>query len=136
MLVRTVRDSRHCFADGLVLKDDVERIRAAPVSFSRSVRALPVNGTKSVSKGPPYRLAFLGRWHRNKGIDLLLESLGKLSGPAWAGIEEVRICGGGPLEDQVRFGSEELKKAGHPVTLGGYLDKLKPRGCSSGRTIW
>jgi glycosyltransferase involved in cell wall biosynthesis len=95
MLVRTVRDSRHCFADGLVLKDDVERISGRPCEFLASVRALPVSGTKSVSKGPPYRLAFLGRWHRNKGIDLLLESLDKLSGPAWAGI------------------------------LGGYLDKLE-----------
>ena len=123
MLDRTIRDSVHCFADGLVLKDDVERISGLPCEFLASVRDLPVKGIKSISKGPPYRLAFLGRWHRNKGIDLLLESLGKLSGPTWAGIEEVKICGGGPLEDQVRFGSEELKKAGHPVTLGGYLDK-------------
>lgn len=123
MLDRTIRDSFHCFADGLVLKDDVERISGLPCEFLASVRDLPVKGTKSISKGPPYRLAFLGRWHRNKGIDLLLESLGKLGSPAWAGIEEVKICGGGPLEVEVRLGCEALKKAGHPVTLGGYLDK-------------
>jgi glycosyltransferase involved in cell wall biosynthesis len=125
ILDRTIRDSCHCFADGLVLKDDVERISGRPCEFLASVRNLPVNGTKSISKGPSYRLAFLGRWHRNKGIDLLLESLGKLGGPAWARIEEVKICGGGPLEVQIRSGCEALKKAGHPVTLGGYLDKLE-----------
>jgi glycosyltransferase involved in cell wall biosynthesis len=125
ILTRTIRDSRHCFADGLLLKDDVVRISGCSCEFLASVRELPVSGEKTVSTGPPYRLAFLGRWHRNKGIDLLLESLGNLADRTWARIEEVKICGGGSLEAQVRLGCEDLKKAGHPVTLGGYLDKCE-----------
>jgi glycosyltransferase involved in cell wall biosynthesis len=53
----------------------------------------------------------------------LLDSLKLLKGQDWAKIEEISIFGGGPLKDQILSSCEVLKRAGHPVTVGGYLDK-------------
>ncbi len=39
----------------------------------------------------------------------------------WQRIEAVRICGGGPLENQVRTDVRRLGAAGRPVSAGGYL---------------
>lgn len=123
-----IRESSMSFADGHILKQDVEAISGRPCDFLASTRDFPVLLDKRLKGAPPYRLAYLGRWHPNKGIDILLESLGLLKGPDWEKIEEIRIFGGGPLEDQVLSSCEKLKKAGHPVTAGGYLDKHEAAG--------
>jgi glycosyltransferase involved in cell wall biosynthesis len=72
---------------------------------------------------PPYRLAFLGRWHANKGADLLLDALAELDDDDWRRIDQVRFCGGGPMEDAVRAGVARLQAARRPVELRGYLDR-------------
>jgi glycosyltransferase involved in cell wall biosynthesis len=122
ILALVLRDSSFCFADGMKLKEDVERISGRSCGFLASVRKLPVK-KKKLSSTPPYRLAFLGRWHRNKGVDLLIESLQMLGDEDWKKIKEVRICGGGPMEKIVRSGCEALKKAGRPVRVEGYLGR-------------
>jgi glycosyltransferase involved in cell wall biosynthesis len=87
------------------------------------VRRLPVVGDKSLRDNPPYRIAYLGRWHPNKGIDILLDALALLHDEDWNRIEMVRICGGGPLESLVTARCTALASAGRPVQLGGYQDK-------------
>nr|WP_257644304.1 glycosyltransferase [Luteimonas salinisoli] len=77
-----------------------------------------------MKSAPPYRLLFLGRWHKNKGVDLLLDALKMLDESDWKRIEAVEICGGGPLESIVRSGVEELRAAGKPVVLRGFLDRV------------
>jgi glycosyltransferase involved in cell wall biosynthesis len=72
---------------------------------------------------PPYRLAYLGRWHPNKGTDLLLQALRELNNEDWTRIEAVRICGGGPLEGRVRAEADTLASSGRPVSVGDYLDQ-------------
>jgi len=76
-----------------------------------------------MKQAAPYRLLFLGRWHRNKGADLLIEALELLDDADWAQIETVEIFGGGSLAPAMEAGVERLRIAGRPVALGGFLDK-------------
>jgi len=125
-LLKTVlRDSDICFADGYILKKNVEKISGKSCEFLASTRILPTVKEKNLSTAPPYKLAYLGRWHHNKGTDLLMDSLHLLSDEDWAKIEEVRIFGGGPLEKIVKAGYASLKESGRPVSLGGYLDRTQ-----------
>lgn len=125
LLKIVLRDSFMCFADGYILKKDVEKISGKSCGFLASTRRLPTVKEKRLSTAPPYKLAYLGRWHHNKGTDILLDSLHLLSDEDWAKIEEVRIFGGGPLEKVVKSGYASLKEAGRPVLLGGYLDRTQ-----------
>lgn len=123
VLQRVLRDAAHRFADGLVLADDVARICGAACDFLPSSRRLDAPPRRPRRGAPPYRLAFLGRWHPNKGADLLIDALLALDESQWRAIEEVRYFGGGPLEGRVREGIRQLLAACRPVTLGGYLDR-------------
>lgn len=119
LLVKVMVDARHRFADGYQLAEDVERICGKPCEFLPSARQLPVCGLPLVHT-PPYRLAFLGRWHFNKGIDLLLDALQGLSNDDWKRIECVRIAGGGPLESLVGEKVTALQAKRRPVELEGF----------------
>ncbi len=118
-----LRDSYKCFADGYLLKEDVESISGRSCEFLPSARKLHIHSAKALATKPPYRLAFLGRWHPNKGVDLLIEALRLLNDVDWEKIQGVQICGGGPLEVMVKTSCAKLKAAGRPVTTHGYLDK-------------
>lgn len=127
--VRTVlgtvlHEANRCFADGLLLRDDTVRLgRGRSCQFLPSSRKLPVIPRQPGSGTARKRLAFLGRWHTNKGIDILLAALESLNDGDWSRIEEIRIFGGGPLEPMVRRRCEDLFEKSRPVTLGGYLAK-------------
>lgn len=123
MLRRVLRDAANRYADGLVLKTVVEKIGGKPCAFLPSCRMLTDGRDKILRNHPPYRLAFLGRWHPNKGIDLLLQTLGSLDDEDWRYIEAIRIHGGGPLETQVQAQTASLIQAGRTLTVGGYLDR-------------
>lgn len=127
-LVRTklrsiLRRAAHRYADGLQLAADVEDICGRHCEFLPSTRRLPRLDNLDVSAAAPYKLAFLGRWHVNKGIDLLLDALLQLPDSDWEKISEIRINGGGPLVQIVESAVKELSRRGRPVVLGGYLDK-------------
>ena len=124
LLKSVLQDSHICFADGHILKKDIEKISGKSCEFLASARRLPKVHEKNLATAPPYKLAYLGRWHHNKGTDLLLDSLHLLTEEDWAKIEEVRIFGGGPLEKIVKSGYISLREAGRPVLLGGYLDRM------------
>lgn len=124
-LSTVLRDSYKCFADGYLLKQDVESLSGRPCEFLPSVRRLPVLERNRSAAGPPYRLTFLGRWHPNKGIDLLLDSFHLLHEEDWRNIREIRICGGGPLEKIVKSACANYQRSGRPVFNYGYLDKTQ-----------
>lgn len=123
MLRRVLRDAAHRYADGLALAADVERIGGKPCAFLPSGRVLADGRVKILRDRPPYRLAFLGRWHPNKGIDLLAQALALLGDEDWQHIEAIRIHGGGPLASQVQAQTAPLIQAGWPLTVGDYLDR-------------
>jgi len=121
LLANVMAEAALRFADGYGLSDEVEKICGQPCKFLPSARQLPVCGLPLNHK-PPYRLAFLGRWHPNKGIDLLLDALDRLTEEDWSRIEGVRIAGGGPLESVVQEKVKYIKRKGYPVFLEGYMD--------------
>jgi glycosyltransferase involved in cell wall biosynthesis len=125
ILQAVLRDSHKCFADGFLLKDEVESICQRTCEFLPSIRKLPIVKERVLATKPPYRLAFLGRWHPNKGVDLLIAALNLLHGADWEKIQGIQICGGGPLEVSVRTGCAYLRSVGRPVTTRGYLDKAQ-----------
>ncbi len=122
MLRGVIRDARYRFADGLQLADQAGALSGRPFDFLPSSRRLATRRLRPLAEGPPYRLLFLGRWHPNKGIDLLLQALHSLPEGTWAQIGEVHIAGGGPLDGLVREQVAMLKAAGRPVRLDGFLD--------------
>ncbi len=126
-LAQVLRDASHCFADGIRLATDVQHISGRECKFLPSSRVFGPPGIRDLNPAPPYRLAFLGRWHTNKGPDVLLDSLTLLSEIDWAKIKAIRICGGGSLETLLSEKVDALTKAGRPVELHGYQDLAAAR---------
>lgn len=110
-----------CFADGLQLAEDAALLGNRTFEFLPSTRRSLLTHQQPVRISPPWRFLFLGRWHPNKGVDLLLEALRILPDSVWPKIEEIVIAGGGPLEDVVHRGVMDLKKDGRPIRLLGYI---------------
>jgi len=123
LLRKILRRADLCFADGYGLVQEVEGLAGAPCSFLPSSRALPEFTGGHPRNHPPFRLAYLGRWHSVKGVDLLLEALSLLEDGDWDRIEVVKICGGGPLEEDVRRACAKLQANNRPVAFTGYLEK-------------
>ena len=121
-LAKVMREARHAYADGYQLAEDASRIGKVPVAFLPSSRQLDGTSTP-VRQHAPYRLIYLGRWHANKGVDLLLDSLAQLEAADWGRIESVDIYGGGPMDAVVRARVAELQARGWPVRMGGFLAK-------------
>ncbi len=118
-----LQDATHLFADGYQLADDVKKISAKTCEFLPSTRQLPVCGLPLTKTEASYRFCFLGRWHPNKGIDLLLEALHLLDRADWDKIEAVHIAGGGAMEMLVEEQVAKLRERDCPVILSEFLDK-------------
>lgn len=120
---RVLRHAHTCFSDGLKLADDTRRIAGRDVEFLPSTRRIGSREVRLLRNKPPYRLLFLGRWHPNKGIDLLLDALDLLDADDWSRISVVQILGGGPLDLLVRGRAENLRAKGRSVVVGGFVAK-------------
>lgn len=124
-LRRVLADAQHCYSDGLRLAEDTRRLGGRDVDFLPSTRRIEGKRTRPLRSNGPYRLVFLGRWHPNKGIDLLLDALHRLSNADWSLIEAFEICGGGGLQPLVQQEVGRLVAMGRPVSLRGFLDKAE-----------
>ena len=124
-LRRVLQGAHKCYSDGIKLAEDTRQIAGRDVEFLPSTRRINSKRIAPMKTEPSYRFLFLGRWHQNKGIDLLLEALHMLSEEDWKQIEAVEICGGGPMEGTVRENVDRLHMAGWPVELRGYLSKAE-----------
>lgn len=135
-VLRNVLHQAHtCYSDGLKLADDTQRIAGREVKFLPSTRLIGSCRKNPLASQPPYRLLFLGRWHPNKGVDLLLDALDMLDDSDWSCIACVEIQGGGPLEKLVHRRVAMLQARGRPVEAGRFLVKAEAEAAIA-RTDW
>lgn len=125
LLGSVCREAAMAYADGFELATDAEAITRRRFEFLPSCRRLDGRRPAPVASAAPYRYLFLGRWHPNKGVDLLMEALERLPPDDWAKIREIHIAGGGPLAPLVHASVERLRASGRPVRLDGYLDRAQ-----------
>ncbi len=130
-----LREAHACYSDGLKLAEDTRRLARRNVSFLPSARRIESRRERPLADAPPYRLLFLGRWHRNKGVDLLLDALDLLDDADWSRIACVEIQGGGPLDSLVRRRVASLRSRGCPVEAGHFLAKADAEAAIS-RADW
>lgn len=135
MLQRVARSAQACFADGLQLAEEAGRLAAREFEFLPSTRKALVHNASPPGRLPPWNFLFLGRWHPNKGIDLLLEALELLPAAAWSRIGTFTVAGGGPMEEQVRAAVARLRENGRPVELRGFLS-ARDAGTAIQQTDW
>ncbi|MFT3789795.1 MAG: glycosyltransferase [Rudaea sp.] len=125
VLAFVMRAASHRYADGLKLAQDSKQICGRPVEFLPTTRKLETTDPPPPAVVPPYNLVFIGRWHPNKGIDLLLDALMMLDDADWKRIDRVAIYGGGPMQNLVHAKSKALVFAGRPLDVGGFIPKLQ-----------
>lgn len=125
ILAHTIRQALVAYADGYQLADDAQRISGRAIEFLPSTRRIDSREITPRRSQAPLRLLFLGRWHPNKGVDLLLDALALLTDEDWSRIAQVDIQGGGPMDAQVRSQVAALAAAGRPVHAGRYLVKAE-----------
>lgn len=104
ILKKVLKNADNLFADGIKLKQDVQKISNKTCEFLPSSRILDKTIIEiNYPKFDPTKtnFMFLGRYHTNKGIDLLIDAIRLLS------IEEKQkslfhIFGGGPLDNTIK----------------------------------
>ncbi len=132
---RVLRGATTVYSDGIRLAEDTRAICGRKVEFLPSTRRIDADYASKLRGKPPYRMTFIGRWHPNKGIDLLMAALEILADSDWARIESVSIYGGGAMEHEVIAKARRLADSGRPVMVGGYLNKRQAERVI-GETDW
>lgn len=100
---RIVREAKKVYADGFQLCADVKTITGRDCQFLASTRALPEPDGSTVPFKPAdaIHLIFVGRYHKNKGPDLLLEAVTFLS-PETKNRIRIHLFGLGDMEEQLK----------------------------------
>ena len=109
------------YADGLELARDVKRLSGREVAFLASSRLLPLGPPRSDWADGRKHLLFLGRFHPNKGPDLLLEAIAALPARRREGLR-VHMHGEGPLEAELRATVDAEPELRRCVEIGKLLD--------------
>jgi len=110
------------YADGYELISDVESIAKKPCIFLATSRYLPDKIEKKADiKSDRINYLFIGRYHPNKGPDVLLEAIAKL-GPAHKARVHFHLFGEGYLQPELKK-TIENHRLGDIVTLNGYIDE-------------
>lgn len=104
------------YADGIGLCKDFSAISGTPVEFLATSRVLTPPEKVAVGEGGYF--LYLGRFHPNKGIDLLVEAVSHARSSLPEGFR-LRVHGFGPLEADVR---ESVRVRG----LGDIVEILGP----------
>ncbi len=118
-IVKSVLKSTHKnYADGFLLAKEVERLSGGKCDFLATSRILPaISGT--MKKSEKIKFTFIGRYHKNKGVDVLVEALNKVDPNVTSKIQ-VSINGGGPQEEYVQDLLEKYNLKSF-VNYGGFV---------------
>jgi glycosyltransferase involved in cell wall biosynthesis len=121
---RILRQSACCFADGFSLVEEVRALTGRSCSFLPTTRVLPKQGLPGLALDRDQKhYLFIGRYHRNKGPDILLEAIHLIEGQTLSKIQ-FHFFGTGPLERDLKkkvlqYGLKEK------VTIEGPVDEYR-----------
>lgn len=103
VLKKVMKNADRVFADGIQLCRDVRDLTDTPCEFLPSSRKLPAPKGKLFLSDPPglRHFLFVGRYHVNKGPDLLIRAIGCLP-PSIRESIRVHLFGLGPMEGELR----------------------------------
>ena len=117
-----LRQAKIRFADGYQLKGDVQSLSGKKCYFLPTSRRLPENVSSKAGIVPGKRnYLFIGRYHPNKGPDLLVEAIAILD-QAIRKKAHFHFFGGGPLEESLRRMIEEGELY-DVISLNSYIDE-------------
>ena len=123
-LTQVLEDASKVFADGVALADQAEKLTSVPVDFLPSARRLP---PVKRAQSPPIDVLFVGRYHHNKGPDVLLKALSILNEQG----HDLRteMYGAGDLQSELtnRINKHNLSKSvelNPPIGLQVLADRL------------
>ena len=128
---KILKQSAYCFADGLSLVREVSALTGRSCSFLPTTRVLPREGLPDLTLIPDKNhYLFIGRYHRNKGPDILLEAI-RLIGQETLSRVQFHFFGTGPLERDLKkrvlqYGLEKDVTIQGPIneyTLAALLQK-------------
>ena len=123
VLKRVLSSADWVYADGYELAKEVTNMGGNNCEFLPSSRSLKLDKPLPPRSKTPFRLVYVGRWHPNKGTDILLEALSILSSDDWGLIERIDIYGGGVLRDVMEAQVDKLRSIQRPIFLHDYIDK-------------
>jgi glycosyltransferase involved in cell wall biosynthesis len=119
---KILKQSAYCFADGFSLVKEVSALAERSCSFLPTTRVLPQEGIPDLTLHPDKsHFLFIGRYHMNKGPDILLEAIHLLERQTLSKIQ-FHFFGTGPLERDLKkkvlqYGLKE------DVTIEGPVDE-------------
>ena len=119
---KILTQSAYCFADGFSLVREVSALSGKSCSFLPTTRVLPKEGLPDLALNPDKNhYLFIGRYHINKGPDILLEAIHLIQRQTLSKIQ-FHFFGAGPLERELRkkvlrYGLED------DVTIEGPVDE-------------
>ncbi len=134
MILRKIMgNADRVFADGMQLCREVEGLSGVPCEFLPSSRKLPPPSEKLRLSGTRHSTHFLfvGRYHRNKGPDLLIKAVACMPQEIRESVR-VHMFGLGPMEKELqgmifKAGLEKYVSLNGPVQaqeLSNYLDSV------------
>ena len=110
------------YADGYELISDVESISGKPCTFLATSRYLPDDIEEKADIKPDRKnYLFIGRYHPNKGPDILLDAIAKLT-PANRDKVHFHLFGEGYFEHELKATIEKCG-LGDIVTLNDYIEE-------------
>ena len=120
VVASVLRQSDLVYADGLALGEAAEKLAGRPVTFLPSSRRVDkAQAAPAQLDTTGLKILFVGRYHRVKGVDVLLDAMARFI--ARGGVGHLYTFGGGPEEAALRERANAPELRAH-VTMGGFAD--------------
>lgn len=117
IISRVINNATRVMADGVQLCRDVENLTHRRCEFLASCRRMPISQNIHARIDTTTKLLFVGRYHKNKGPDILIKAIALLDSEIRKNIH-LDIYGLGPMESQLRA-EIELNGLGDIISLNG-----------------
>ncbi|MDD5284686.1 MAG: glycosyltransferase [Desulfuromonadaceae bacterium] len=124
-----IKNADRVFADGMELCQEVKKITGVPCEILYSSRIIPLPKEKMFLPCSQniYHLLFVGRYHINKGPDLLIRAVSCLS-PKERNSIHVHMYGLGPMENELRMLVAEMR-LGNWIEINGPIEAQQLSNC-------